>query len=384
MSDASTLERPADTDRPAAETPVLLGLLAEVTHRCPLQCPYCSNPVALDAPNSELSATEWGRVFREAAALGALQLHLSGGEPLARRDIVDIVAEARAADLYINLITAAVNLSPERADALVAAGVDHVQVSLQDATSEGCGAITNMKGAFEKKRAACALVTERGLPLTLNAVVHRHNLDNVERMIAIAVELGAHRLEIANTQYYGWALANRAALMPRPEQVAKAGEIVDAARERLRGTLNIDYVAPDYYARYPKPCMGGWGQQFLAITPSGAVMPCHAAASIPNMAFDNVKTTPLGDIWRASEAFQRFRGTDWMREPCRSCARKDEDFGGCRCQAMMVTGDAANTDPVCVLSPHRAALDAALAEATAADTPPAFTWRRYAKGEPAA
>ena len=376
MSDASTLERPAP--EAASATPVLLGLLAEVTHRCPLQCPYCSNPVALEAATGEMTAAEWGRVFRQAAALGALQLHLSGGEPLARRDLVDIVGEARAADLYVNLITAAVNLTPERADALVAAGVDHVQVSLQDATAEGCGRITNMKSAFDKKVAACRLIVERGLPLTLNAVVHRHNLDNVELMIDLAVDLGAHRLEIANTQYYGWALANRAALMPRPDQVERAGRIVEAARERLRGQLLIDYVAPDYYARYPKPCMGGWGQQFLAVSPSGAVLPCHAAASIPGLVFDNVRETPLEEIWRASPAFQRFRGTDWMREPCRSCARKDEDFGGCRCQAMMITGDAANTDPVCVLSPHRAALDAALAGAVGdADTP--FRWRRFEK-----
>ncbi len=376
MSDASTLERPAEAAD--AGTPILLGLLAEVTHRCPLQCPYCSNPLALEAPATEMSAQDWGRVFREAAALGALQLHLSGGEPLARRDIIDIVREARAADLYINLITAAVNLTPQRADALVEAGVDHVQVSLQDATAEGCGAITNMASAYDKKVAACRLVTERGLPLTLNAVVHRHNLDNVERMIELAVELGAHRLEIANTQYYGWALTNRAALMPRPDQVEHANKVVEAARERLRGTLAIDYVLPDYYARYPKPCMGGWGQQFLAVSPSGDVLPCHAAASIPDMTFDNVRDMPLSDIWRASPAFERFRGTDWMRDPCRSCSRREEDFGGCRCQAMMVTGDAANTDPVCVLSPHRAALDAALEAAVSEpDTP--FRWRRYAR-----
>lgn len=375
MSDASTLER---TDGAAGEAPILLGLLAEVTHRCPLQCPYCSNPVALDAPADELDAEEWARVFREAAALGALQLHLSGGEPLARRDIVEIVAAARAADLYINLITAAVNLTPARADALIAAGVDHVQISLQDATSEGCGRITNMRGAFEKKVAACGMVRERGVPLTLNAVVHRHNLGNVQRMIDLAVEVGAQRLEIANTQYYGWALANRGALMPSREQVERAGEVVDAAREELRGTLSIDYVAPDYYARYPKPCMGGWGREFLAVTPTGAVMPCHAAASIPDLRFESVRERSLADIWCRSDAFNRFRGTDWMREPCRSCDRREVDFGGCRCQAMMMTGAAENTDPVCALSPHRIAIEQALADAQSApDTP--FQWRRYTK-----
>jgi len=375
MSDASTLERHSG-NAPESDTPLLLGLLAEVTHRCPLQCPYCSNPVALERPKGELTAGEWGRVFREAAGLGALQLHLSGGEPLARPDIVDIVREARAADLYINLITAAVTLTPQRADALVEAGVDHVQVSLQDATAEGCGEITNMKGAYAKKVEACRLVTERGLPLTLNAVVHRRNLENVPLMIERALELGAHRLEIANTQYYGWALANRAALMPRPDQVERAGEVVEAARERLRGRLMIDYVAPDYYARYPKPCMGGWGREFLAVTPSGDVLPCHAAASIPELTFDNVRETPLATIWRAGSAFERFRGTDWMRSPCASCERREVDFGGCRCQAMMITGDAANTDPVCVKSPHRAKLDAALGAALA-DAQAPVRWRRY-------
>lgn len=382
MSDVSTRERPDDA---AEQEPLIpLGLLAEITHRCPLQCPYCSNPVALETPADELSTDEWARVFREAAALGVVQLHMSGGEPLARRDVVDLVAAARDADLYVNLITAAVNLTPARADALVEAGVDHVQISLQDATAEGCGRITNMRGAYDKKVAAARLVVERGLPLTLNAVVHRHNLDNVDLMIGLALELGAHRLEIANTQYYGWAYANRAALMPTPEQVERGTHAVEEARERLRGRLMIDYVAPDYYAKYPKPCMGGWGRQFLAVTPSGNVLPCHAAASIPGLDFDNVRDEPLDRIWRTSSAFERFRGTSWMKEPCRSCARRDEDFGGCRCQAMMVTGDPANTDPACTLSPHRSALEAALRCAVGENAD--FTWRRYEKpvsGSPA-
>ena len=382
MSDASTLERTAS--EPGASEPLIpIGLLAEITHRCPLQCPYCSNPVALEAPTGELTATEWERVFAEAAALGVVQLHVSGGEPLARPDVAQIIASARAADLYVNLITAAVTLTPERADALVEAGVDHVQISLQDADAKGCGAITGMARSYDKKLAACRLVTERDLPLTLNAVVHRHNLDNVDRMIALAVELGAHRLEIANAQYYGWALANRATLMPRPEQVERAGRIVEEARERLRGRLLIDYVAPDYYARFPKPCMGGWGRQFITVSPSGNVLPCHAAASIPELTFDNVRDRLLSDIWQGSDAFNRFRGTHWMREPCRTCSRREEDFGGCRCQAMMLTGDPANTDPACVLSPHRDALDAALNAARDGDAArggdAGFRWRRYEK-----
>jgi len=353
--------------------------LAEVTHRCPLQCPYCSNPVALEAPRGELSAAEWGRVFQEAAALGVVQLHLSGGEPLARPDIVEIAARARAAGLYVNLITAAVTLTEERLDALAAAGVDHVQISLQDADAEGCADITGAPKAFERKVAAARAVVARGLALTLNAVVHRLNLDRVDRMIELAVELRAQRLEVAHTQYYGWALRNRDALMPRREQVDAATRTVEAARERLRGVLAIDYVVPDYYARFPKPCMGGWGRQFLAVTPSGKVMPCHAAATIPGLRFDSVRERPLAEIWRASEAFERFRGTGWMRDPCRSCARKEADFGGCRCQAMLLTGDPANTDPACSLSPHHAAMRA-LAEdldgGGQASAPP-LAYRRY-------
>lgn len=374
MSDALTLERPVEG--PVEQLAPPLGLLAEVTHRCPLQCPYCSNPVELERPTAELSLEEWSRVFAEAADLGVVQLHLSGGEPLIRQDAVELVRVARRADLYVNLITAAVTLTPARADALVDAGVDHVQISLQDATSEGCGAITNMRGSFEKKLAACRLVTERGLPLTLNAVMHRRNLDHVDMMIDLAVELGAHRLEIANTQYYGWALVNRAALMPRPDQVHAATRTVEAAQERLRGQLVIDYVPPDYYARFPKPCMGGWARQFLVVSPGGRVLPCHAAGSIEGLTFQNVRDADLGTIWRHSDAFNRYRGSDWMREPCRSCSRKDEDFGGCRCQAFMMTGDAANADPVCVLSPHRSSLDAVLDAAADGDTD--VRWRRYA------
>lgn len=355
-----------------------LGLLAEITHRCPLQCPYCSNPVALEGRTSELTVDQWARVFREAADLGVLQLHVSGGEPLARRDAVDIVRAARDADLYVNLITAAVNVTEAKAAELADAGVDHVQISLQDATGEGAARITNMKGAFQKKVEAAHEFTALGLPLTLNAVVHRHNLDNVGRMIEVALELGAHRLEIANTQYYGWAYANRAALMPRPKQVEAATRTVEEARVRLAGRLLIDYVAPDYYAKYPKPCMGGWGRQFINVTPGGDVLPCHAAASLPGLEFANVRGASLGDIWSGSAAFEAFRGTSWMKEPCRSCSRRDEDFGGCRCQAMMVTGDPANTDPVCTLSPHRSALEAALADAVGGEAD--FRWRRYEKG----
>ena len=382
MSDASTLERPASPTESPAEPPI--GLLAEITHRCPLQCPYCSNPVALEAPADELTLAEWSRCFDEAAALGILQLHVSGGEPLVRADAPEIVRAARKAGLYTNLITAAVNLSPARADALAEAGVDHVQVSLQDAEPAGCARITGAPKAFDRKLAAMRLVRERDIPLTLNAVVHRHNLGSVARMIDLAIEVGAHRIEIANTQYYGWALRNRSALMPTPEQVAEAGEVVERARTRLEGRLLIDYVAPDYHAVAPKPCMGGWGREFLVVAPGGAVMPCHAAASIPNLDFASVRERPLADIWHHSDAFERFRGTGWMRDPCRSCTHREEDWGGCRCQALMLTGDARNADPACALSPHhtrlRAELDGAVAAAIAereGNEPTPFVYRRY-------
>ena len=380
IADAPVLQRQAPTSSAGRSVvsgiEIPLGLLAEVTHRCPLQCLYCSNPVALEKPAEELSAETWARVFEEAAALGIVQLHVSGGEPLARRDIVEIVRSASAAGLYVNLITAAMNLTPERADALVAAGVDHVQISLQDATREGVALIAKSEGAFEKKLAAARLVTERGLPLTINAVVHRQNLDRVERMIGIAEALGAHRLEIAHTQYYGWAYLNRSALMPERRQVEAATRSVTEAQERLRGRLLIDYVAPDYYAQYPKPCMGGWGRQFINVTPSGGVLPCHAAASIPGIAFENVRERSLDWIWHESPAFNRFRGTSWMPEPCRSCPRQEEDFGGCRCQAFLLTGDAANADPACTLSPHHGRIGE-LATAFSANGESEFTYRRY-------
>lgn len=374
--DLPTRAAPVRRIEPAPEVEIPLGLLAEITHRCPLQCPYCSNPVALERPKGELTAAEWSRVFGEAAALGVVQLHISGGEPLVRTDIADIIRGARAAGLYVNLITAAVNLTPEKADALAEAGVEHVQISVQDATSEGCNRITNYKSAFEKKMDAAKLVAERGLPLTVNAVVHRQNLDHIEAMIALAERLGAHRLEVAHTQYYGWAYQNRGALMPEPRQVEHATRVVEAARLRLKGKLLIDYVVPDYYAKYPKPCMGGWGRQFMAVTPSGTVLPCHSAASIPGMAFDNVREHSLDWIWEKSESFNRFRGKSWMREPCRTCSRAEQDFGGCRCQAFLLTGDAENTDPACSLSPQHA-LTRTLADGWSREAVPDFIYRRY-------
>jgi pyrroloquinoline quinone biosynthesis protein E len=329
-----------------------LGLLAELTHRCPLGCPYCSNPLALDKRGDELDTATWARVFREAAALGVLQVHLSGGEPAARRDLVEIVKAARNAGLYSNLITSAVGLTPQNLAALSDAGLDHVQISIQDSDEASADHIAGYEGASARKRALAKEVVNLGLPLTVNMVVHRANIGRIEPMVELALALGASRVEIAHVQYYGWALKNRAALMPTREQVDEAVRQVELLRAKHQGRIVIDAVVPDYYARFPKPCVGGWGRRSLNVTPGGRVLPCHAAEVIPDLEFWNVREHSLADIWRSSPAFQAFRGTDWMQEPCRSCSRRDQDFGGCRCQAFLLTGDARAADPVCHLSPH--------------------------------
>jgi pyrroloquinoline quinone biosynthesis protein E len=337
---------------PPTTIPAPLGLLAELTHRCPLGCPYCSNPLALDQRVDELDTATWARVFREAAGLGVLQVHLSGGEPAARRDLADIVKAAREAGLYSNLITSAVGLTPRTLATLADAGLDHVQISIQDSEEQSADHIAGYPGASQRKRALAAEVVKLDLPLTVNMVVHRANIARVGAMVELALALGASRVEIAHVQYYGWALENRAALMPSREQVEQAVAEVERLREAHRGRIVIDAVVPDYYARYPKPCVGGWGRRSLNVTPAGRVLPCHAAEVIPGLEFWNVREHSLGEIWRASPAFVAFRGNDWMQEPCRSCALKEKDFGGCRCQAFLLTGDAAAADPVCHLSPH--------------------------------
>jgi pyrroloquinoline quinone biosynthesis protein E len=358
-----------------------LALLAELTHRCPLQCPYCSNPVELERAAGELDTQAWMRVLDEAASLGVLQVHFSGGEPTARKDLEALVTHAADRGLYTNLITAGVLIDAKRMATLVAAGLDHVQLSVQDFEPANADRIGGFAGGHARKLEAARLVREAGLPLTINAVMHRQNLGHLDAIIDLAVALGAGRLEVAHVQYYGWALKNRAALMPTRAQLERATEIVMAARERLKGTLVIDYVVPDYYARRPKSCMGGWGRRFLNVNPAGKVLPCHAAQTIAGLEFDSVLERSLAEIWVDSEAFQRFRGTDWMPEPCRSCDRREIDWGGCRCQAFALTGDAAATDPACALSADHADL-VATAERDSAGSTPDFIYRRIRAAAP--
>ena len=366
---------------PAARAPEKLtpyAVLAELSHRCPLQCPYCSNPVELERASGECTTDEWRRVMDEAVDLGVLHVHFSGGEPTVRRDLEQLVAHAAQAGLYSNLITSAVLLDEARVKSLADSGLDHVQISFQDSTAELGDRIAGYKGALEKKKRAARLVRKAGLPLTVNAVMHRQNLHRLEDTIRMAVELDAERIEVAQVQYYAWAYRNRAAFLPTREQLDEAVRVVEEARERLKGVLTFDFVVPDYYAKRPKSCMGGWGRQFINISPSGKVLPCHAAEVIPGITYESIREKPLAEIWENSDSFNRFRGTSWMPEPCRSCDRREIDWGGCRCQAYMLTGDAARTDPTCALAPDRGVLDEPLSWAR--EAPPEFVYRRYGNG----
>jgi pyrroloquinoline quinone biosynthesis protein E len=343
-----------------------LGLLAELTHRCPLHCPYCSNPLELVSRDAELSTEDWTSVLSQARELGVLQVHMSGGEPLARPDLPELVAHASSLGCYVNLVTSGLGLTAARLDDLVSRGLAHVQLSAQGATRERSDLLAGAR-AFDHKLAAAALVKEAGLPLSLNVVLHRRNHDQLAGIIELAERMGADRLELANTQYYGWALRNRAALMPTPEQLVAAEPIVRAAVSRLRGTMEIVYVVADYYEPYPKPCMYGWGARQLTIAPDGTVLPCPAASAISTLRLSSVRDTPLAEIWYRSESFNAYRGEDWMSEPCRTCDRRELDFGGCRCQAFLLTGDAAATDPVCSRSPQRSLVDLALSRPPVTD-----------------
>jgi pyrroloquinoline quinone biosynthesis protein E len=352
-----------------------LALLAELTHRCPLSCPYCSNPLELERAASELTQEEWRRVLGEAAALGVLQVHFSGGEPMARRDLGTLIAAANDRGLYSNLITSGTLGGERELAAFAAAGLKHVQLSFQDCAPENGDRIAGLVGAHARKTRFAAAVRVAGLPLTLNMVVHRQNLGGVSRMIDMALALGARRIEIAHVQYYAWALRNRGALLPSRSQLEEATRIVEAARKTLKGVLAIDYVVPDYHGVRPKSCMNGWGRQFVNVTPSGKALPCHAAETLPGIAFPSIRESTLADIWYRSEAFNRFRGTDWMSEPCRSCERREVDWGGCRCQAFLLAGEAGRADPVCALSPDHGVIEAARQQAEGAPGP--FVHRHY-------
>jgi len=347
-------------------------LVAELTYRCPLRCPYCSNPLDWAARRDALSTAEWCRVLEEAEALGVVGLNLTGGEPLLRDDLEAIVSTARRLDLYTTLITSGLPCTRERLAALAEAGVDAVQLSIQDVAEAGCDRIAGTR-SFAQKLAVAEWVKALGLPLTLNMVLHRSNIGHVAEAVALAERLGAERLELANTQYLGWALPNRAALLPSPEQVAAAREVAVAARERLRGRIDVLFVLPDYMSDRPRPCMDGWGQRFIVVTADGLALPCHAAHTLPGIAWEKVTERPLAAIWRDSPGFNAYRGEGWMREPCRSCDRRAKDHGGCRCQAHALTGDAAATDPACGLSPDHALVVAAREAASGAA--PGFLYR---------
>jgi PqqA peptide cyclase len=351
------------------------ALLAEVTYRCPLHCPYCSNPTRV-RNDYELTTDEWGRVIREAAGLGVLQIGFSGGEPLMRRDLADLVRGAREARLYTNLITSGVGLDENRARVLRDAGLDSVQLSFQSDEPDFADEIAGAR-AHQRKLDAAAVIRAAGISLSLNFVIHRRNIDRLAQMIELTEVLGAARVELANVQFYGWAFVNRMALLPTSEQVARAGKVATAAKTRLAGKIDIFYVLPDYYETRPKPCLNGWGQRYLTVNPIGDVLPCPTASfAIPDLRFENVRERALDWIWRESESFNRFRGTKWMPEPCRSCPQKEIDFGGCRCQAALLTGNAANTDPVCTLSPNRVHVDAVLRDLDrSSDHTPEWTLR---------
>ncbi len=356
-------------DGPEATRDGPTGLLAELTHRCPLHCAYCSNPPDAPLGRGELDQLEWSRVLAEAAGLGVLQVHFSGGEPLLRADLPDLIASARSVGLYTNLITSGLGLDRARAIRLREAGLDHAQVSFQ-ADEPALGDAIAGIAAHRRKLDAARAVAEAGIALTINVVLHRGNLDRLPAIIALAESLGPGRIELAHTQYYGWAWRNRGRLIPTRAQVEAASRIVEEASERLRGRVEVIHVVPDYFGDRPKPCMNGWGRRQLTVDPVGDVLPCPTARSIPSLRFDNVRDRPLGEIWRESEAFNRFRGTAWMPEPCRSCDRREVDFGGCRCQAALLTGDASATDPACSLSPHRETLTR-LIEGEGREIPPA-------------
>jgi pyrroloquinoline quinone biosynthesis protein E len=340
-----------------------LWLLAEVTYRCPLHCAFCYNPTDYDKhTQNELSTEQWIQTLRDARKLGAIQLGISGGEPLLRDDIEDIVIEAKKLGYYSNLITSGVGLTEKRIQALKDGGLDHIQLSMHDITEEINNFITNTK-TFVLKQKVAAMIKGHGYPMVLNVVIHRYNIDHMKEILEMADALGAEYIELANNQYYGWSLVNRSQLMPTREQLDRAEAITNEYRATSGTKMKIFYVVPDYFNDRPKKCMNGWGEVFMIVTANGDVLPCHSARSLPNMQFPNVKDADLGWTWKDSPAFNKYRGDDWMKEPCRSCSEKKNDLGGCRCQSFLLTGDAEAADPVCSKSPHRHLIDQAIEDA---------------------
>ena len=339
-----------------------LWLLAELTYRCPLHCVFCYNPVDYATQPAELSTDDSLRVLREGREMGAVQLGLSGGEPLLRDDLEVIVAEARRLGYYSNLLTSGVGLTEARAAALKAAGLDHVQLSFQDSTREMNDFLSHTK-TFELKNRVAKIIKDQGWPMVMNVVIHRLNIDHIDRIIGMAAELGAEYIELANTQYYSWAFVNRAQLLPTREQLQRAEAVTDEWRRKLEGRMRIFFVAPDYHEGKAKKCVNGWGSMILTVAPEGTALPCHTAKMLPGLSFPNVRDTSLRAAWFDSDGFNRYRGTGWMKEPCASCDRKEADLGGCRCQAYLLAQDPAAADPACAKSPHHARVQAAVAQA---------------------
>ncbi|QIJ01217.1 pyrroloquinoline quinone biosynthesis protein PqqE [Stutzerimonas balearica] len=355
-----------------------MWLLAELTYRCPLQCPYCSNPLDFAAHQQELSTEQWIEVFRQARELGAAQLGFSGGEPLVRQDLVELIAAARELGYYTNLITSGIGLTEGKIASFAEAGLDHIQISFQAADEEVNNLLAGSKKAFAQKLEMARAVKRHGYPMVLNFVTHRHNIDNIDNIIRLCLELEADFVELATCQFYGWAELNRAGLLPSKAQLVRAEQITNEWRERLaaeKHPCKLIFVTPDYYEERPKACMNGWGNLFLDITPDGTALPCHSARQLP-VQFPSVREHSIEHIWYHSFGFNRYRGDDWMPEPCRSCDEKARDFGGCRCQAFMLTGDAANADPVCSKSGQHELILAARRQAEEAPEPlEGLTWR---------
>ena len=348
------------------QPPAPFSLVAEITHRCPLHCVYCSNPLELGLAEEELTTEDWLRVLEGAHALGVVQLHFSGGEPLLRPDLEALVRRGRELEFYTNLITSGAGLTRERTEALAACGLDNVQLSIQASTSDLNNWIAGRR-SYQEKAEAAEIIRRAGLAFSMNVVLHRLNLDQLDEIIDLCAAWGAERLELANSQYYGWALLNRQGLLPTKDEVLRAETVYERKKCDLKGRMELIWVRPDYYEPFPKPCMGGWGQIHLIVAPDGSALPCPAASSIRTLHFENVRDYSLGWIWRESPAFNQFRGLDWMPEPCRSCDRRFQDFGGCRCQAFALTGDAARTDPVCQWAPDHNLVETAVAAAQQQD-----------------